>query len=63
MKPDKPSLKLKADRIARSIGTWTGVTWDNLRDVVDGRTGGELHPVTLDILTDMVMRRLPKVSE
>lgn len=48
--PDYPGQKLYLD--TEEMG------WDGVRDYCDTRTGGELDCTQLDILTDMVTKRL-----
>ena len=52
-------LKATADRIARTITHRH--SWEQLRDVCDIATGGQLDAFQLDLLTDEVERRLENV--
>lgn len=58
-------LKVIADRIAKRHHTaamqeaWS---WADIRDECDGETYSDLDCIQLDILTDMVVARLEKVS-
>jgi hypothetical protein len=48
-----------ADAIAAQWrGKLQASSWDRLRDAIDLETGGELDCQPLDILTDMVAKRL-----
>lgn len=55
----KINLKQKADEIAaRYYPKTPWVSWERLRDYVDVKTANDLDPIQLDILTDMVARRM-----
>lgn len=55
-------LAPEADRIAAEVATkgQSRIYWGALRDQCDLDTGGELDCQPLDVLTDMVARRLSK---
>ena len=56
----KKTLAPIAEDIARAIADCTSrpIDWDTLREECDHATGGELDCQPLDILTDMVAKRL-----
>lgn len=54
----KVTAKL-ADTLAKRMRP-SGATWEELRDDLDIRCGSELDVVQLDMLTDMVEKRLNK---
>ena len=54
------ALAALADEIAPRIRWDRNTLWGDLRDSIDGRTGGELECVPLDILTDIVAARIKR---
>ena len=58
-----PSLRSIADAIATRFDVGEAVTWEQVRDVADFHTGGDMSYVRLNILTDMVMQRIAKGYE
>ena len=56
------------DSLAKAIARWIEkrsvhkgkIPYENIRDICDLQTGSELNFVALNILTDMVIARLPK---
>lgn len=53
-------LREKADAIAKRIKP--PATWDDIREVCDQSTDGELDAMQLDMLTDMVEARIKKAA-
>ena len=54
-----------ADSIASHLthrAGFTDVPWDDVRDICDQRTGGDLDAFRLDLLTDMVCERLKRAA-
>jgi len=47
-----------ANELAIAASTGSFRKWQVLRDWLDGKTNGELDPIGLDRLTDMVWQRL-----
>jgi hypothetical protein len=59
------ALSIIADRLARAWKdepSYRQLPWDRLRDCVDQASGGDLDCQPLDILTDMVEKRLNDVA-
>lgn len=57
----KINLKQKADEIVARLAPnpWASwASWERMRDYIDLKTGNDLDPIQLDILTDMVLRRM-----
>jgi len=52
-----------ADAIASRFTVGESVDWYTVRDAADLHSGGGMHPVRLDILTDMVMKRIKGASK
>lgn len=53
-----PNLIDKAEELAGRFYRNRFVSWDRLRDYVDIETCGQLDAQPLDVLTDMVERRI-----
>jgi hypothetical protein len=53
-------LKEKADAIAKRFKA--PASWEDIREVCDQATDGELDAMQLDLLTDMVETRLKKIA-
>jgi len=58
MKKEPNRFKTIADAIASRFEIGQRVEWDRIRDMADLHTGGDLDMIQLDILTDMVERRI-----
>jgi len=50
-----------ANHLTQRAGS-TDVPWDDVRDICDQRTGGDLDAFRLDLLTDMVCQRLKRAA-